>query len=225
MNKSELVARLTERLGGDRTIATAAVNGVLEEIESSVARGERVSLIGFGTFDRRERAARTGRNPQTGAAIQLAASVAPVFRPGAGFRSLLTPNGGPAAVRRRSRRRSPRRTPRRRRSPAKKAAAAAAAAAKNAGQGRTRQGQQEGAEEGDRQGREEGGEEGPLNRRAQACPEPTRGVVVLLEHVGGRADDQRVGDARPRPAACPCSPAGTARAAWPPGGPASCRCS
>jgi DNA-binding protein HU-beta len=98
VNKSELVARLTERLGGDRTIATAAVNGVLEEIEGSVARGERVSLIGFGTFDRRERAPRTGRNPQTGAAIQLPASVAPVFRPGAGFRSLLTQNGGSAAV-------------------------------------------------------------------------------------------------------------------------------
>jgi DNA-binding protein HU-beta len=98
VNKSELVSRLTERLGGDRAVATAAVNGVLEEIESSVARGERVSLIGFGTFDRRERAARTGRNPQTGAAIQLAASVAPVFRPGAGFRSLLTQNGASTAA-------------------------------------------------------------------------------------------------------------------------------
>jgi DNA-binding protein HU-beta len=98
VNKSELVARLTERLGGDRTIATTAVNGVLEEIESSVARGERVSLIGFGTFDRRERPARTGRNPQTGATIQLGASVAPVFRPGAGFRSLLTQNGSSAAA-------------------------------------------------------------------------------------------------------------------------------
>lgn len=98
MNKSELVSRLTERLGGDRTIATAAVNGVLEEIEGSVARGERVSLIGFGTFDRRERAARTGRNPQTGATIQVPASAAPVFRPGVAFRSLLTANGGSAAV-------------------------------------------------------------------------------------------------------------------------------
>jgi DNA-binding protein HU-beta len=98
VNKSELVAKLTDRLGGDRATATAAVNGVLEEISQSVARGERVSLIGFGTFDRRERAARTGRNPQTGAAIQLAASVAPVFRPSAGFRSLLTPNGALTAV-------------------------------------------------------------------------------------------------------------------------------
>jgi DNA-binding protein HU-beta len=94
VNKSELVSRLTERLGGDRTIATAAVNGVLAEIEGSVARGERVSLLGFGTFDRRERAPRAGRNPQTGATIQLPASVAPVFRPGAGFRSLVTQNGG-----------------------------------------------------------------------------------------------------------------------------------
>jgi DNA-binding protein HU-beta len=98
VNKSELVSRLTERLGGDRTIATAAVNGVPAEIEGSVARGERVSLLGFGTFDRRERAPRAGRNPQTGATIQLPASVAPVFRPGAGFRSLLSQNGGPVSV-------------------------------------------------------------------------------------------------------------------------------
>jgi DNA-binding protein HU-beta len=97
VNKSELVSRLTDRLGGDRSLATTAVNGVLEEIEGSVARGERVSLIGFGTFDRRERAARMGRNPQTGATLQLAASVTPVFRPGAGFRSLLSPNGTSAA--------------------------------------------------------------------------------------------------------------------------------
>ena len=98
MNKSELVSRLTDRLGGDRTLATAAVNGVLAEIEGSVARGERVSLLGFGTFDRRERAARMGRNPRTGATIQLAASVSPVFRPGTGFRSLLSQNGSSPTV-------------------------------------------------------------------------------------------------------------------------------
>lgn len=96
MNKSELVTRLAERLGGDRALATAAVNGVLEEIQGSVANGERVSLTGFGTFDRRERAARSGRNPQTGATIQLAASVSPVFRPGTGFRSRLGQNGSSA---------------------------------------------------------------------------------------------------------------------------------
>jgi DNA-binding protein HU-beta len=98
VNKSELVTRLTDRLGGDRALATAAVNGVLEEIQGSVAGGERVSLTGFGTFDRRERAARTGRNPQTGATMQLAASVAPVFRPGSGFRARVGGNGHSTAA-------------------------------------------------------------------------------------------------------------------------------
>ncbi|WP_369253136.1 HU family DNA-binding protein [Geodermatophilus amargosae] len=90
MNKSDLIARMTERLSGDRTTAVAAVNGVLEEIEGSVARGERVSLSGFGTFDRRERAPRTARNPRTGEAIRVGASVVPVFRAGTGFKTLLT---------------------------------------------------------------------------------------------------------------------------------------
>ena len=90
MNKSDLIAKMTERLSGDRATAVAAVNGVLEEIEGSVARGERVSLSGFGTFDRRERAPRTGRNPRTGEAIRVGASVVPVFRAGTGFKALLT---------------------------------------------------------------------------------------------------------------------------------------
>jgi DNA-binding protein HU-beta len=96
MNKSELITRMTERLDGDRAAAVAAVNGVLAEIEGGVARGERVSLTGFGTFERRERAARTGRNPRTGEPIQVGPSVVPVFRAGAGFRSVV--GGGDAAV-------------------------------------------------------------------------------------------------------------------------------
>jgi DNA-binding protein HU-beta len=94
VNRSDLIARMTERLSGDRTTAVAAVNGVLEEIEGSVARGERVSLSGFGTFDRRERAPRLGRNPRTGEAIRVGASVVPVFRAGTGFRTLLTQADG-----------------------------------------------------------------------------------------------------------------------------------
>jgi DNA-binding protein HU-beta len=90
VNKSDLIARMAERLSGDRTSAVTAVNGVLEEIEGSVARGERVSLSGFGTFDRRERAPRTGRNPRTGEVIRVGASVVPVFRAGTGFKTLLT---------------------------------------------------------------------------------------------------------------------------------------
>jgi len=90
VNKSDLIAKMTERLSGDRTTAVAAVNGVLEEIEGGVARGERVSLTGFGTFERRERAPRTGRNPRTGEVVHVGASVVPVFRAGTGFRTLLT---------------------------------------------------------------------------------------------------------------------------------------
>ena len=96
MNRSDLITRMTERLGGDRASAVAAVNGVLEEIEAGVARGERVTLTGFGTFERRARAARTARNPRTGAAVRVEASVVPVFRASTGFKSLLhAPDGEP----------------------------------------------------------------------------------------------------------------------------------
>jgi DNA-binding protein HU-beta len=98
VNKSDLITRMAQRLDGDRAAASAAVNGVLEEIEGSVARGERVSLTGFGTFDRRERASRTGRNPRTGEAIQVGPSVVAVFRPGTGFKSLLTAANGVAVT-------------------------------------------------------------------------------------------------------------------------------
>ena len=96
MNKTELVSRLTARLDGDRATAVAAVNGVLEEIQQSLARGEKVSLLGFGTFDRRERGPRTARNPATGETIQVGASVAPVFRAGAGLKQLLADAAGTA---------------------------------------------------------------------------------------------------------------------------------
>ena len=96
MNKSDLVSRVTARLDGDRRAAVAAVNGVLEEIQQSLARGERVTLPGFGTFDRRERGPRTGRNPATGETIQIGATVAPVFRAGAGLRQVVTQAAGTA---------------------------------------------------------------------------------------------------------------------------------
>jgi DNA-binding protein HU-beta len=96
VNKSDLVSRVTARLDGDRRAAVAAVNGVLEEIQQSLARGERVTLPGFGTFDRRERGPRTGRNPATGETIRIGATVAPVFRAGAGLRQVVTQAAGTA---------------------------------------------------------------------------------------------------------------------------------
>lgn len=86
MNKNELLARLEARLGSRRA-AAAALDSVLTEIQGAVADGERVTLTGFGTFERVQRSARTGRNPRTGAAIEIAASAAPRFHPGSGLRA------------------------------------------------------------------------------------------------------------------------------------------
>ena len=86
MNRNDLVARVTEATGLTSQQAGAAVAATLEGIVAGVAAGDTVTLPGFGTFDQRERAARTGRNPQTGESIEIAASVAPGFKPGAAFK-------------------------------------------------------------------------------------------------------------------------------------------
>jgi DNA-binding protein HU-beta len=88
MNKGELIDAISGRLG-DRRSATEAVNAVLETIQSTVANGDKVAIIGFGVFEKNERQARTGRNPATGAAIQVPAASVPRFRPGAGFKALV----------------------------------------------------------------------------------------------------------------------------------------
>lgn len=86
MNKTELLSLLEGRLGSRRA-AIDALDSVLAEIQQAVAAGERVTLTGFGTFERVERAARTGRNPRTGATIEIAASATPRFHPGASLRA------------------------------------------------------------------------------------------------------------------------------------------
>jgi len=88
MNKGQLIEAISGRLG-DRRSATEAVNAVLETIQSTVANGDKVAITGFGVFEKSERQARTGRNPATGAAIQVPASTVPKFRPGAGFKALV----------------------------------------------------------------------------------------------------------------------------------------
>ena len=86
MNKSELLARLEGQLGSHRA-AAAALDSVLGEITTAVAAGERVTLTGFGTFERVERPARTGRNPRTGDPLEIGPSAAPRFHPGAALRA------------------------------------------------------------------------------------------------------------------------------------------
>ncbi|MGD1851886.1 MAG: HU family DNA-binding protein [Cyanophyceae cyanobacterium] len=79
MNKTELVDLISEKAGMTKAQSKAALESILETITESLKEGEPVQLIGFGTFKTNHRAARTGRNPQTGAEIQIAAANVPAF--------------------------------------------------------------------------------------------------------------------------------------------------
>ncbi|GAB7386255.1 HU family DNA-binding protein [Bacillaceae bacterium] len=82
MNKTELIARVAEMTNLTKKDATRAVEAVFEAITEALRNGDKVQLIGFGNFEVRERAARKGRNPQTGEEIEIAASKVPAFKPG-----------------------------------------------------------------------------------------------------------------------------------------------
>lgn len=82
MNKSELINSVAETSGLSKKDATAAVEAVFETIQDTLSNGDKVQVIGFGTFEVRERAARKGRNPQTGKEIDIAASKVPAFKAG-----------------------------------------------------------------------------------------------------------------------------------------------
>ncbi|MBQ9964484.1 MAG: HU family DNA-binding protein [Clostridia bacterium] len=86
MNKVELVAAVAEKANLSKKDADKAVAAVLDAVKEAVAKGDKVSLIGFGTFEVRARAARTGRNPQTKQTITIPASKAPVFKAGKAFK-------------------------------------------------------------------------------------------------------------------------------------------
>ncbi|USS86624.1 HU family DNA-binding protein [Fructilactobacillus cliffordii] len=81
-NKAELVDDVAQATGLTKKDATAAMDAVFDAIQAQLAKGERVQLIGFGSFEVRERAARKGRNPQTGKEIEISASKVPAFKPG-----------------------------------------------------------------------------------------------------------------------------------------------
>lgn len=82
MNKAELVAGIAEKAGLSKKDADAAVKAFTEVVTEELKAGEKVILTGFGTFETAKRAERTGRNPQTGAEVKIAASVAPKFKAG-----------------------------------------------------------------------------------------------------------------------------------------------
>ena len=82
MNKTELINSVAESAELSKKDATKAVEAVFQSIQDALSEGNKVSLIGFGNFEVRERAARKGRNPQTGEEIDIAASKVPAFKPG-----------------------------------------------------------------------------------------------------------------------------------------------
>ena len=89
MNKTELVAAVAEQAGLSKKDAEAAVKAFIDVVANELKNGEKVQLVGFGTFEVSERAAREGRNPQTGATMKIEASKAPKFKAGKALKDMV----------------------------------------------------------------------------------------------------------------------------------------
>lgn len=92
MTKAELVAAVAEKSDGalNKKQSEAAINAVIETIKETLKKGESIQLVGFGTFEVRERAARTGINPRTKKKIQIKATKVPAFKAGRGLKDAVT---------------------------------------------------------------------------------------------------------------------------------------
>ncbi|MEU8803126.1 HU family DNA-binding protein [Spirillospora sp. NPDC048819] len=97
MNRSELVRAVAERAGSDEAVARLHVDALVEAVMERVSAGDRVTVTGFGTFDRLSRPARSARNPRTGVPVEVPAAEVPRFRSGQTFRNRVA-GGAPAAV-------------------------------------------------------------------------------------------------------------------------------
>ena len=89
MNKEELVKEVSKKSKASQKSVSSILAATLETIEKTVSKGKKVTLVGFGTFESRKRAARTGRNPQTGATLKIAAKKVPAFSAGKKFKELV----------------------------------------------------------------------------------------------------------------------------------------
>ncbi len=89
MNKEELVQEVSKKAKVTQKEAADVLNALMSTIEKTVAKGKKVTLVGFGTFEARKRAPRTGRNPQTGETIKIEAKTAPVFSAGKKFKEIV----------------------------------------------------------------------------------------------------------------------------------------
>lgn len=89
MNKSDLIAAIAAKTGETKKSAEASVNAFVEVVTKALTKGDKVQLVGFGSFEVRKRAARKGRNPQTKEEIKIPASKAPVFKAGKALKDLV----------------------------------------------------------------------------------------------------------------------------------------
>ncbi|WP_418506243.1 HU family DNA-binding protein [Dysosmobacter sp.] len=89
MNKTELIAAMAETSGLSKKDCDAALTAFITTVETALKSGEKVQLIGFGSFEVKERAARTGRNPRTKEIVEIPASKAPVFKAGQAFKGAI----------------------------------------------------------------------------------------------------------------------------------------
>ena len=89
MNKSELIEHIAKQADISKAAATRALEALIGGVKTTLKRGGSVSLVGFGTFTVTKRAARSGRNPRTGAAIKIKAAKVPKFRPGKGLKDAM----------------------------------------------------------------------------------------------------------------------------------------
>ena len=89
MNKEELVQEVAKKAKVTQKEASEVLSVLIEVVEKTVSKGKKVTLVGFGTFEARKRAARTGRNPQTGKEIKIPAKTVPAFTAGKKFRELV----------------------------------------------------------------------------------------------------------------------------------------
>ena len=89
MNKADLIAAIAAKTGDTKKVAEASVNAFVDVVTEALTKGDKVQLVGFGSFEVRKRAARKGRNPQTKEEIKIPASKAPVFKAGKALKELV----------------------------------------------------------------------------------------------------------------------------------------